>query len=301
MRLINRNKNIRYKKIAKVFESAPEMLFDDTSKLVFMSDCHRGDGGGADVFYPNRNIYVMALNYYALGGFTYVELGDGDELWKTRRFSQIQEAYSKIFENLAALYKEGRFLCAVGNHDMVKKKPKWVREHMNVGEGEHSVELYPGITFPMGLVFKHRETGWKIHAFHGHQVDPLNDDFWKVSRFLVQYVWRPLGFVGVNNPLSAAGSPKKKKSVAEDLARWAAKENVMVIAGHTHLEAFPKPGESRYFNDGCCVHKEVVTSIEIVSGTIALIKWSVECDDQGVLKVARTVAKGPEALAGYFV
>jgi hypothetical protein len=91
------------------------------------------------------------------------------------------------------------------------------------------------------------------------------------------------------------------KSVTEDLVCWAAQEKVMVIAGHTHQTAFPRPGEPPYFNDGCCVYKEAVTSLEIVSGTIALIKWSVESDDQGVLKVVRMVVKGPEALEGYFL
>jgi UDP-2,3-diacylglucosamine pyrophosphatase LpxH len=287
-------------KISQAFENAPEILFDETSKIVFVADCHRSDASGADAFFPNRNIYSAALNYYTRHGFTYVELGDGDELWEIRKFSRIVESYGKTFEKLSALYKEGRFLSVVGNHDMVKKNPKWVSENMRIGEEGESVELFPGIIFPMGIVFKHREKGWQVNVLHGHQPDPLNNTFWMLARFLVRYLWRPLALVGVKNPLRAANNPKKKISIASALIKWAAKENVIIIAGHTHKAVFPKPGGSLYFNAGCCVHKEDMRTIEIKNGAIALIRWSFETDEEGILRVARFVINGPEPLANYF-
>lgn len=290
----------RAKNISEVFIDAPEILFDDTSKIVFVSDIHRGDSSGADAFYPYRNIYSTALKHYSQEDFTYVELGDSEELWENRKFPVIQETYSKIFETLAKLYKEGRYLSVVGNHDMVKKRPNWAEENMRTGEGEDSVPLFPGIMFPLALVFKHRERGWKIHALHGHQADCFNSDFWMMSRFLVRYLWRPLTLVGVKNPLSAANSPKKKLNITGELINWANQEDAMIIAGHTHLAAFPNPGEPRYFNDGCCVHKETVTSIEIVEGALIFVKWGIESNDEGVLRVVRNVLKGPIPLADYF-
>ena len=38
--------------------------FDDDSKIVFISDVHRGDGGNADSLRLNYNIYKAALIYY---------------------------------------------------------------------------------------------------------------------------------------------------------------------------------------------------------------------------------------------
>ena len=294
---MNRCRN-RGNNITEAFADAPEILFDDLSHIVFMSDLHRGDASGADAFYPHRNIFRTALKYYDTAGFTYVELGDSDELWENRRFDGIGETYSTIFETLGALYKDGRYQAVVGNHDMIKKKQKWVEENMRTGEGEMT-ELFPGIIFPMGIVFRHREKGWKIHALHGHQADCLNSDLWLLSRFLVRYFWRPLSLVGVKNPMRAATNPKKKMYIANELINWVKRNDSMLIAGHTHRSAFPDPGEPRYFNDGCCVHKEVMTAIEISDGAIAFVQWSIESTDDGILRVVRNVKKGPVPLADY--
>jgi len=265
-----------------------------------MSDMHRGDAGGADAFYPYRNIFAAALTYYDASGFTYVELGDSDELWENREFSEIWLTYGNIFESLAVLYEQDRYLGVVGNHDIVKKRPRWPEENMKAGEGDEAVELFPGITFPPGLVFKHREKGWKIHVLHGHQADVLNSDLWLISRFLVRYLWRPLTLLGVKNPLRAANNHKKKRSIECELATWAKQNNTMVVAGHTHRIAFPKPGEPRYFNDGCCVRKEVMTAIEIVRGGVALVQWGIKSTDEGFLCVTREVVHGPVPLVAYF-
>ena len=48
----------------------------------------------------------------------------------------------------------------------------------------------------------------------------------------------------------------------------------MIIAGHTHRPHFPQPGNPPYFNDGSCVHPYSITTIEINSGEISIIKWS---------------------------
>jgi hypothetical protein len=183
---------------------------------------------------------------------------------------------------------------------MVKKRPKWVAENMRDGDDEDSAELFPGIRFPMGLVFRHREKGWIIKALHGHQADLLNDDLWMLARLLVRYLWKPLRLSGIKNPVSAAHNPKLKKMIVHELTTWAAKENVMVVAGHTHMAEFPVPGEPMYFNDGCCVRKEIITAIEIENDMISLIKWGIESNDDGVLRVERSVMEGPVPLEAYF-
>ena len=66
------------KRLSKAYENAKRIPFDDTSKFIVFSDCHRGDNSFADEFANNRNIYFHALNHYHKEGFHYCELGDGD-------------------------------------------------------------------------------------------------------------------------------------------------------------------------------------------------------------------------------
>lgn len=58
--------------------------FPPDTKFIVMSDCHRGDGSAADEFAHNSLIYKCALEYYLKEGFTYIELGDAEELWGKR-------------------------------------------------------------------------------------------------------------------------------------------------------------------------------------------------------------------------
>ncbi|NLP28008.1 MAG: serine/threonine protein phosphatase, partial [Clostridia bacterium] len=51
-------------RISKIFQSSEEVVFDDSSRIVLMSDCHRGDGNWSDDFSRNQNIFFRALTYY---------------------------------------------------------------------------------------------------------------------------------------------------------------------------------------------------------------------------------------------
>jgi hypothetical protein len=53
-----------FKRLSQVFKSAQNISFDDSSKIVLISDCHRGDGSGADDFSRNQLPYFAALTYY---------------------------------------------------------------------------------------------------------------------------------------------------------------------------------------------------------------------------------------------
>ena len=39
-------------------------MFDETSKYVLLSDCHRGNGNQADEFTKNQNTFQHALSFY---------------------------------------------------------------------------------------------------------------------------------------------------------------------------------------------------------------------------------------------
>ncbi|WP_330381823.1 metallophosphoesterase [Defluviitalea phaphyphila] len=203
----------RLKHISQVFNSADEILFDDSSKFILMSDCHRGDGSWSDDFARNQNIYFSALVKYYHENYTYIELGDGDELWENNICEAIQ-THNDVFWLLSKFYKEGRLFFIYGNHDMVKKSKRFVKKHLFQYFNESSKEycfLFPNIKIHEGLVLKHRITGRKILLIHGHQVDFLNYTLWEIARFLVRYIWRPLNLFGVNDPTRPAKIIVKKK------------------------------------------------------------------------------------------
>lgn len=291
------------RRINKVFNSSEEIQIDDTSKIILMSDNHRGDGGWADNFSKNKNLYAAALNYYYDRDFTYIEIGDGDELWENRKFSDIVEAYRDIFLMLAKFYRENRLYFIYGNHDIVKKDEKFVRNNLYEFFDERIneyVPLFPNIKIHEGLILLYKNRKNKILLTHGHQVELMNSDLWKVSRFLIRYLWRPLELYGINNPTRTAKNHKKKDKVANRLIEWVIKGNHILIAGHNHKPSFAKVGETPYFNCGSCVHPLSITGIEIVKGEIMLIRWYTNTKRDGTLYVEREVLAGPRRLQDYF-
>jgi len=289
--------------LSKVYEKAEEIPFDDSLKLVLMSDCHRGKSDWADEFFKNQNIYYVALNHYYNKGFTYIEVGDGDELWENRRLSDIKKAHSDVFWILSKFYKAKRLKMIFGNHDIVKKSPKYVKNNMYEyydEEKKKHVPLFKDIKIHEGLVLRYNSTDDKIFLVHGHQVDCLNYSFWRLSRFLVRYIWRPLNLYGVNDPTSPAENNDRKHAVERRLTRWTKKEKQMLIAGHTHRPMFPEVGEPLYFNMGSCVHPRCITAIEIENGNITLVKWYVNSKEDGTLCIDRKVLAGPSKLKDYF-
>ena len=84
-------------RISKAFEGALKLPLSDNSKYVLFSDCHRGVGTSNDNFLKNQHLYFAALQHYYQNNFTYIELGDGDELWENRSFNRILEIHSNVF------------------------------------------------------------------------------------------------------------------------------------------------------------------------------------------------------------
>lgn len=292
------------KRLSEVFESAEKIIFDDNSKIVLMSDCHRGDGTWADNFAKNQKFYFTALNYYYNNDYTYIEIGDGDELWENRSFTDIVNMHKDVFWLLSKFYREGRLYFIYGNHDMVKKDVEFVENNLYQyfnGRMKEFIPLFNNIKVHEGLVLEHKSTKDKIFLVHGHQVDFLNYDLWKLSRLLVRYLWKPLESVGIRDPVSPAKNYKKKESVDEKLIQWVIQNKHMLIAGHTHRPMFPEIGEPPYFNDGSCVHPRCITAIEIDCGKIKLVKWCMRTKSDGTVFIGRETLAGPERLKDYFV
>jgi UDP-2,3-diacylglucosamine pyrophosphatase LpxH len=291
------------KRLSQIFEAAEEIPFDDSSRIVFMSDCHRGDGGWADDFSRNQNLYFTALNHYYKENYTYIELGDGDELWKNKRLSDIIQTHSNVFWLLSKFYQEGRIYIIYGNHDMVKKDSRFVERNLYryLDERENRyIPLFENIKIHEGLVLRYKPVNGRVFLVHGHQVDFLNDRLWKVARFLVRNLWRPLESYGINDPTSTAKNYYKKEAVGKKLTEWVMKEKHILIAGHNHRPMFPEVGEPPYFNDGSSVHPRCITAIEMNGGAIVLVKWNVNTKSDGTLYIGREVLAGPRKIKDYF-
>lgn len=291
------------KRLSQIHRDAHKLRFDNSTKIVLMSDCHRGDGGHADTFFRNRNICLAALAHYNAEKYIYIELGDGDELWENRSFSGIVEAHTDVFELLAKFHAERRLYMLFGNHDIVKGNPAFALRPPCLrldSRQRRLAALFKALPAYEGIRLIYAPTGDEVFLVHGHQVDFCNSTMWRLARFLVRYVWRPLESSGVKDPTSAAKNYTKRKKTEERLIEWITENRRMLVAGHTHRPTFPGSGEPPYFNDGSCIHTGCITAIEITGGNIALVKWCIKVRADGTLYVGRDVIAGPAPLTDYF-
>ncbi len=285
-----------------VYESAPRFRIGRCSRIVCMSDCHRGVGNRGDNFLFNQNLYYAALEYYYNRCYTYAELGDGDELWENLGLKRITEIHNDVFELLSRFYNRGRLIQLFGNHDRKKSRRRFMETHCGAwcDAGGCAGTLFPGMQVLEGAVLQYGDNGHEILLVHGHQGDLLNDTLWPLAAFLVRFVWRKLELLGIYDPTSAARNYKRRKKTERRLESWAEERRVMVIAGHTHRPVLPEPGGGLYLNDGSCVHPRSITALELDSGRLTLVKWSVRTVHERYLSVEREVLAGPHLLESYW-
>ncbi|CUX34189.1 metallophosphoesterase [Clostridium sp. C105KSO13] len=280
-----------YRRVSRAFEDAASVPMDSASRFVLMSDCHRGTGNHNDNFMKNQNVYFAALNDYFEKGFTYIEIGDGDELWENRSFARIIDIHSDVFWLLSKFKEENRLFMLYGNHDLSKRRCSYCRRHCStyhVSGQLAQAALFPDMCYLQSLILEDTEQKNDLYLIHGHQVEILNDTLSFISRFLVRYLWKPLEATGISDPTSAARNYTKKRKVEKRLLKWACQENKILITGHTHR---PMLGfaDSPYFNTGSCVHPRCITCIEIQNRQLTLVKWTVRTKEDRTLYVAREV------------
>jgi hypothetical protein len=288
------------KRLDRAYKTAKRLDFNEDSKLILFSDCHRGDNSFADDFANNRNIYFHALKHYYKEGFDYFELGDGDELWENLSFESIFFAHKNVYMLMKQFHDEGRLHMLWGNHDMVYRNESYVDNHLNsyfdpkTGKDE---DLFCDIKYHEAIVLRHSHTKQELFLCHGHQADWWNYTFWKWSRFLVRILWKPLNVMGIADPTSPAKNYKELIKVERRTKRWITENNNrLTITGHTHRPRFPEPGDIPFFNDGSCVHPRSITGLEIENGAISLIKWQIVTTEDGTLKIDRFLLEGPTPL-----
>ena len=290
-------------RISRAFKDAKRICFNKDSKFILFSDCHRSDNGFADDFARNRNIFKHALEHYFKNEFTYIELGDGDELWENKKFRKIFKANKHIYLLMKKFHDKNQLHFIWGNHDMDYKKQSKIRKNLHYyydPVSDTKKELLIGATFSEAIILEEESSGKGIFLLHGHQADWFNYVFWRFSSFLVNYLWRPLQLIGISDPTSPAKNFKERIKVEQSLEDWIKENNSqMVITGHTHRPRFPDKNEIPFFNDGSCVHPRSITGLEIENNEICLIKWHIITKENGTLQIIRTILEGPEDLKYY--
>ena len=283
-------------RLDKAFLKAPRLPLNEKSRYVLMSDCHRGCGTSNDNFLKNQNLFYAALQYYYNEKFTYIELGDGDELWENRSIRQIMEVHSDVFSLMSRFYLESRLHMIYGNHDMVKRSENYAKEHCSsyfCSDRQDWIPLFPGIRFHQGIILANEDSGPDVYLAHGHQADFFNSSLWRLSRFLVRYVWKPLEHMGFLDPTSAAKNNTKKEALQQRLLSWTQKRSCILVTGHTHRPSLDENGKMPCLNTGSCVHPGGITAIELIGGEFALVKWTYCVRSDYTVYVCREMLAGP--------
>lgn len=284
------------KQLRTVYSKAPRIPIDQTTKLVFMSDCHRGNGSLHDIYVYSEEVCLHAMEHYLVNGYTYVEVGDGDELWENTELYDLIRAHPKSYAMLKSFFDRERLVMIFGNHDYCKHDEALL-EHLDHEHIEEEydifIEMYKDMPIHEGVVFEYKPLDLTLFAVHGHQLDVFNNRLMPLSRFLVHNFWAPLELKGFVDPRGTTLDNVRHKRAGKNLARWSADEKQIIICGHTHRPAFSDRKDIPYFNDGCCVFPNIVTCIEISNGKISLVKWEKTINEKEEWVIDREYIEGP--------
>lgn len=278
------------------YEDARVEYFDETTKYVFFSDHHRGDGSLSDEFTRNRNIFEYAIEYYYQNGYTYVEAGDGDELWEFPDYKHVKNAHPVVFNTIKKYFDEDRFILMYGNHNIYLKNKSYVEKHFYTNYDEYTETFFDFLkdVEPIeSLILRHRTTGQEIFTVHGHQGDAPNDQFWFLTMLSLKYFWRFLHAFGIRNPSSPVKNMSRRHKIEKNYSKWIAENKKMLICGHTHRFKFPKKNQLPYFNIGCCIYPTIITAIELEGEMISLVRWKISSNPEGKLSIIREIMRGP--------
>ena len=261
----------------------------EADSFIIFSDQHKGDKGWADDFKGCEQNYISALKYYREQNFSFINLGDSEELWKFKPEVVLPNAKAAL-QAEAAFQTDKKYYRTFGNHDLLWK---------NKLDVELLLKDYLQMPQPVmeGIVLRTNIDQHQLDIFltHGHQGDMMSDNN-ALSTWLVAHIWMPFQRylrINVNTPSNDFQLRNKHNKLMYDWSRL--KKNLLLITGHTHHPVFASGKYSdhpsneivntdqqhavkpSYFNTGCCCFSDGdITGIEISGGKIALVKWKLE-------------------------
>jgi hypothetical protein len=86
-------------------------------RFIIFSDQHKGRKNGADDFKNAEANYLDALDYYYRNGYTYINLGDSEELWENS-LRGVKKYNQASFDAEKTFLGKNRFIKVFGNHDL---------------------------------------------------------------------------------------------------------------------------------------------------------------------------------------
>ncbi|MBK0379949.1 metallophosphoesterase [Mucilaginibacter segetis] len=284
-----------------------------SDRFIILSDQHKGARDGADMFAGCEKAYLSALEYYFENKFTYINLGDSEELWENL-FVSVKRHNKATFKQEKKFIQQDAFIKIFGNHDLYwGNDPLATVSLMQIYD--KAIRIYEGIILQTTINNK----PLSVFMTHGHQGDLQSDGNW-FSKWFVSDIWGPIqGYLHIN-PNTPAFNNQLKTDHNRMMYEWSSKQqDMLLITGHTHQPVFRSfthleslyealsdakkiqdtariqeleekitslhiEGEKMpdfngyldtYFNTGCCCFDDGdITGIEIAEGFIRLIKWT---------------------------
>lgn len=297
--------------------------FNENDKYIIFSDQHKGARNDADDFGFAENNYLSALNFYNTNLYTFISLGDSEELWENT-LDAVKKHNQESFSLESEFLKREAFIKIFGNHDLYWGNDPLAGYQLEKIYGQ-KVKVYEGLILHTKVNHKPLD----IFLTHGHQGDLASDGNW-FSKWFVSRVWAPLQAYLRINPNTPAFSNRLKTTHNQMMYEWAAAQQSVLITGHTHQPVFnslthleriyikldaarkisDKVAEDKlldqlkkerimgatipsfsadkpnYFNTGCCCFSDGdITGLEIANGKIRLIKWAYQADKQSIRMV----------------
>lgn len=298
------------KSLNDLYRRAHVIELNDEDRYVIFSDLHMGNGGRADDFLQNSELFRRVVDeHYRPRNYSLVLNGDVEEL---QRFSldSIRRRWPEIYELFDAFARQGRFYRLIGNHDLPLLFDK-----------RHGFSILEAIRFVYG--------GDNIFVFHGHQTTESFEKHYESVRFILRYLATPLRIKNYEVSHNSAKRFRTERLVYD----FATKKKILSIIGHTHRPLFesmskvdslkfeierlcrkyPKAGEQKkkhieqriqehkeelesihqaedqngapaslyrenlvvpcMFNSGCVLGKRGITALEIENGNLSLVHW----------------------------
>ena len=268
-------------------------LDENKEKFIIFSDQHKGNRNRGDDFASNEENYLAALKYYHAEGFSLINLGDAEELWKYTP-EEIVSKNTAALQAEAAFHQQNKYYRTFGNHDILWKNKKdvstWLQKDFIL-----PLRIYEGLVLRTTINSHKQKKHLNILLTHGHQGDTMSDNN-SMSTWLVAHLWAPVQRylqININTPAKDYHLRDKHNKMMHE---WSSNNtNLLLITGHTHKPVFasgkftadpehkietnllPEEMKPCYFNTGCCCYYDGdITGIEINSGQINLIKWHKE-------------------------
>ena len=294
-------------------------------RFIIFSDQHKGTRDEADDFTTAEKNYTAALDYYYQNDFTFINLGDCEELWENTP-DAVMKMNKPVLQAEARFMQQNRYYRIFGNHDLEWKYPFQQMLYLKPLFGD-GLKIYEGIE----LQTQYNNKTYSIFLTHGHQGDKRSDGN-PVSMWIVAAIWTPIQrFLDINvNTTSDSFELVDAHNII--MYDWSAtQQNLIFISGHTHKPVFAsldhidllnrelqeaeKAGNAAaiekikadlviytkqyegkkfiksmaypsYFNTGCCCFDDGdISGIEIEAGFIRLVKWQDHDGGQPVKKI----------------